>query len=336
MNKGIAIAGNLIVDTVKNIDKYPEAGLLTNVRSVSKCIGGCAGNTISDLAKIDKNVPLTCIGRVGDDENGKYIVDLLKQFGVDTRSIGISQTTPTSFTDVMFDMESGERTFFHGRGANAEFSLKHIDFAHISADIFHIGYALLLDEFDKPDKEYGTVMAHALAMAQQKGMKTSIDVVSEVGDRYKHVVTPSLKYCDYAIMNEIEAGRVAELEPRDQQGEIVEDNLRRICEKLFELGVSELVVIHMPELGCAMNSSGEFHIVKSYHLPSGFIKGTVGAGDAFCAGMLYALYKEWDIDKSMRFANAAAACCLSCENSVDGMKSVQEVEKMQTELMLRR
>lgn len=335
MNKGIAIAGNLIVDTVKNIDKYPEAGLLTNVRSVSKCIGGCAGNTISDLAKIDNSVPLTCIGRVGDDENGQYIVNLLKELGVDTDNVGFSKKAPTSFTDVMFDMESGERTFFHGRGANAEFSLNHIDFRCISADIFHIGYALLLDEFDEPDEEYGTVMARALAMAQQSGMKTSIDVVSEVGDRYKQVVAPSLKYCDYAIMNEIEAGRVAETEPRDEEGKIIEDNLRKICEKLFKLGVSEWVVIHMPELGCAMNSTGEFYIEKSYDLPGGFIKGTVGAGDAFCAGMLYALYKEWNIKKSMRFSNAAAACCLSCDNSIDGMKSAREIEQIQSQLKLR-
>ena len=45
MNKGIAIAGNLIVDNVKMCDVYPESGMLTNIREVSRCIGGCAGNT---------------------------------------------------------------------------------------------------------------------------------------------------------------------------------------------------------------------------------------------------------------------------------------------------
>lgn len=332
MNKGIAIAGNLIVDTVKNIDSYPKMGLLTNVRSVSRCIGGCAGNTIGDLAKIDNNVPLTCIGRVGNDDNGKYIINILNELCVNTDNVSLSDKKPTSFTDVMFDMTSKERTFFHGRGANAEFSLAHVDFNNIKADIFHIGYALLLDEFDKSDKEYGTVMARALAMAQQKGLTTSIDVVSEVGDRYNQIVTPSLKYCDYAIINEIEAGRVTQIEPRDKNGHINKDNLRLICENLFALGVSKLAVIHMPELGCAMNHLGKFFIQKSYDLPNGFIKGTVGAGDAFCAGMLYALYNEFDIKKSIRFANAAAACCLASENSIDGMKSRSGIEELQHEL----
>lgn len=335
MNKGIAIAGNLIVDYVKNIDSYPKAGMLTNVRSMSRCIGGCTGNTLADLAKIDPSVPLTCIGRVGDDENGKYIIDLMNSLGVDTSNVCYSKDTPTSFTDVMNDMASRERTFFHGRGANAEFSLSHIDFDRISADIFHIGYALLLDGFDMPDDEYGTVMVRTLAMAQAKGFKTSIDVVSEDGDRYKQIITPSLKYCYYAIMNEIEAGRVVDIEPRDENGNIIEENLRLICEKLFTLGVEQLVVIHMPEMGCAMHRSGAYHVVKSYDLPNGFIKGTVGAGDAFCAGMLYALYNEWEIQKAMRFANAVAACCLSHENSIDGLRSREEIELLQNQMKLR-
>ena len=38
------------------------------------------------------------------------------------------------------------------------------------------------------------------------------------------------------------------------------------------------------------------------------IKGKVGAGDAFCAGMLYSLYKEFDPEYSLRVAGAAAGC----------------------------
>lgn len=328
MDKGIIIAGNLIVDFVKNIDAYPEEGMLANVRSLSRSIGGCAGNTTIDLAKMASGVPLTCIGRVGDDENGRYIISLLDEQGVDTANISFSTGQATSFTDVMFNMGSKERTFFHGRGANAEFTISHINFDRLSASIFHIGYALLLDGFDKPDPVYGTVMARALATARAKGMNTSIDVVSETGDRFRDVVIPSLKYCDYAVMNEIEAGRITRIEPRDQSGKIDESRLRQICEKMLELGVGKLAVVHMPELGCAMDASGNYYAVGSCRLPEGYIKGTVGAGDAFCAGMLLAIYMEWDISKAIRFAHAAAACCLSAENSVDGMRPLPEIEQL--------
>ena len=75
MNKGIAIAGNLIVDNVKMCDVYPESGMLTNIREVSRCIGGCAGNTIADLAIIDPSLKLQCIGMVGSDADGVYVKD---------------------------------------------------------------------------------------------------------------------------------------------------------------------------------------------------------------------------------------------------------------------
>jgi sugar/nucleoside kinase (ribokinase family) len=272
-----------------------------------------------DLSVIDPELPLTCIGKVGDDAYGAYILNLLRSRGIDSRFV-LKSDSPTSYTDVMNDSGNGERTFFQFRGANADFSIDDVPFSEIRADIFHIGYALLLDLFDEPDSEYGTVMARALAMAQNAGMKTSMDVVSENGRRFVDLVTPSLKYCDYAIMNEVESGMTTGIPPRDESGQIIRSNLKDICKRMFDLGVNEYVVIHMPELGCAMDQAGKFYTSGSYILPEQYIKGAVGAGDAFCAGMLYALYQGWEIDEALRFANGAAACSLSAENSISGMK----------------
>lgn len=41
MDRGIAVAGNIIVDIVKNVDCYPQLGMLANIRSLSPAIGGC-------------------------------------------------------------------------------------------------------------------------------------------------------------------------------------------------------------------------------------------------------------------------------------------------------
>ena len=57
-----------------------------------------------------------------------------------------------------------------------------------------IGYILLLPALDAPDDEYGAKMARLLHRAQKQGLKTSIDVVSESGDRFAKLVTPALKY----------------------------------------------------------------------------------------------------------------------------------------------
>ena len=327
MRKGIAAAGSLIVDTIKLIDAYPKPGTLANIRGISRCVGGLAANTVIDLAVIDGGMPLASIGKIGDDALGGLITDTLESYGVDTSRI-IRSEYPTSFTDVMNDMSNGERTFFHERGANAHFGIDDIDFGALDAEYFHIGYVLLLDAFDADDPEYGTVMARALHKAREMGMKTSLDVVSENSGRFREIVTPSLKYCTNVIINELEAGLITGIPPRDADGRVIMANLRAICEKMKFLGVEENVAIHMPECGVAADGRGEFSAVGSYELPAGYIKGSVGAGDAFCAGMLYSIYKGFDMPRALKFANGAAALCLSRENAIDGMGSAADIEAL--------
>lgn len=328
MNKGIAIAGNLIVDTVKIIDTYPEEGMLTKIRNISKCCGGCVPNTIIDIAKLDPTVPLKAIGRVGTDEYGKYLIDLLNECGVNTDRVLTTPEAPTSFTDVMSTV-GGTRTFFTSNGANALFDITDIDFDNLDVDMLHIGYALLLEKFDAPDDEYGTVMARALATAQSKGIKTSMDVVSEAGDRFRKVVSPSIKYCDYVILNEVESAEIAGLPARDANKKIITENLKKICATFFEMGVSELVAIHAPE-GCwCMDKNGKFYAIGSVDVPRSEIAGTVGAGDAFCAGMLYSIYKGFDVEYALRVAGASAAANLLCKNSIYGARPFDEAMKLE-------
>jgi len=127
MNKGIAIAGNMIVDTVKMIDTFPEVGMLTNIRDIQPGCGGCAANTIADIALLDKTVPLKCIGLTGDDAQADWLFNLLGGLGIDMSMTKRTDRAATSFTDVMSAMDAGTRTFFHNRGANALFDITDID-----------------------------------------------------------------------------------------------------------------------------------------------------------------------------------------------------------------
>ena len=69
--------------------------------------------------------------------------------------------------------------------------------------------------------------------------------------------------------------------------------------------------------------------MPSVNIPKSDIKGKVGAGDAFCAGMLYSLYKGFDPEYSLRVAGAAAACNLTEQNSIDGLRSFDEMMKLE-------
>jgi sugar/nucleoside kinase (ribokinase family) len=230
---------------------------------------------------------------------------------------------------------TGNRTFFHNKGVNKYLNIEHFDFDGIRTKIFHIGYILLLDTLDGPDPEHGTLMARLLKMAKESGLKTSVDVVSESSYRFEKIVKPALKYTDYLILNEIEAGRTAGYSVREKSGELNIGNLKKTLKKLIESGESELICIHFPEGAYAVQKGTDPHFVPSHLCPDGFIASTVGAGDAFCAGMLFGIHEGWNLNRTMRFANGMAAMCLTDMTTTGGMKSMEETLKLMEELPLR-
>ena len=322
---GIAIAGNIITDCVKLIDFFPERCMLSNISSLEMAVGGCAPNTGIDLAKIDPQIKVSALGRVGSDEAGKFLVSEMIKCGIDVSGVITSQTAPTSFSDVMTVTSSGERTFFHHRGANAEFAPEDISLSHLRCKMLHIGYILLLDAFDEPDAEYGTVMARFLKAVQDEGIETSFDVVSDSRGGFAEKVIPALKYADNAFMNEIEGSGVSGLPARDEGGRLIIENIKETMKQIMEKGVRRRVILHSPEASFCYNSEGEFTVVPSLKLEPDYIKGSVGAGDAFCAGCLYAIYQGYDDESMLEFASGAAACSLSSKDAVSGMKDKNHI-----------
>ena len=332
---GITAAGNFIIDHVKVVDLWPEEGMLSLIMEEKKGSGGCPYNVLKDIAKLQTGIPLRGIGLVSNDEDGRYIIDDLESHKIDGSMMRFMDGVMTSYTDVITVKSTGNRTFFHNKGTSRFLNGSHFDFAKITSKIFHIGYILLLDALDGPDPECGTAMARLLKSAKDFGLKTSVDVVSESSYRFNKIVLPALKYTDYLILNEVEAGRTTGHEIRKKNGKLDTESLKGSLESLMRGGESELVCIHFPEGAFAAERGQEPHFVPSHRLPDGFIKGTAGAGDAFCAGMLFGIHEGWELDRSMRFAAAMAAMCLTDMTTSEGMKPLAEVEKLMKSLPLR-
>ena len=326
--KGIAVAGNMIVDLLYPIAGMPAPGELTTVvADVSRSTGGCVCNDIVDLAKLDPELPLVALGRIGDDAEGQFVTDTLGAY----KNIDLSHVVKggtNAYTIVMADEITKQRTFFVGRGSGALFCEEDIPWDKLNVDILHAGYILLLDTLDSEDPEYGTKMARLLHTAQQHGIKTSIDVVSEAGDRFVRVVRPALKYTDYCVINEVEASATTGIPLRTEEGELIRENIPQALKKMKELGVSTWAVIHCPEVGFGLDENNDLVEVPSLKLPKGYIKGTVGAGDAFCAGVLYAAWKGENLKSAIELGTASAVCSLSEANATDGMRSEKEAREL--------
>jgi sugar/nucleoside kinase (ribokinase family) len=319
---GILAGGNWIIDQVKIIDVYPQPEQLGNIRSQAQGTGGAPYNVLIDLAKSGVPFPLMAAGLVGQDPLGDRILEDCHQHKINARYLARTTKAPTSYTDVMTELGHGRRTFFHARGANALWNGSDLDFARSRPKIFHLGYLLLLDALDQPDAKYGTKAARLLATAQAAGIKTCVDVVSEDSERFPKIVNPALKHVDYCILNEIEAGKTTGFKIRPPQGVVDTVALRHAAGALLQQGVRELVVIHFPEGAFARTRKGEDFWQSSLKLPQGYIGGTAGAGDAFCAGVLLGLHEEWDLPKCLLTGVCIAAASLSDPTCTAGVKSL--------------
>jgi sugar/nucleoside kinase (ribokinase family) len=319
---GLLAGGNWIIDQVKMIDVYPQPEQLANIRSQSQGTGGAAFNVLVDLARSGTPFPLFAAGLVGQDALGEHILATCRQHKIEVHHLGTTPKAPTSYTDVMTEQGHGRRTFFHARGANALWRGDDLDFNKITARLFHLGYLLLLDALDEPDPRFGTKAARLLAQAQAAGLKTSADVVSEDSDRFARIVNPALKHVDYCILNEIEAGKTTGFKIREPGGRLDTVALRHAAGALLQQGVRELVVIHFPEGAFARTRKGDDFWQPSLKLPSNYIGGTAGAGDAFCAGALYGLHEGWDLQRCLLTGVCIAAASLSDATCTAGVKSL--------------
>ncbi len=328
MRSGICVAGNLIVDITFPIDGWPGRGEVVRIRDgITRSVGGAVCNVSVDLSKLDPALKIFAVGKIGKDSEGDLIMKALGRHpGIDTS--GIVREGSTSFCNVMSETDGKQRTFFTYMGANSHFCEADIRWDTLSADIFHIGYVLLLDALDEPDSEYGSKMARLLHTAQEKGMRTSVDVVSEASDRFSRLRPAPMKYADYCIINEYEAQKTTGIVLRDENGELVWDHMPAALKRMKEMGVSTWAVIHCPEGGFGFDEDDVYVARPSLKLPEGFIRGAVGAGDAFCAGVLYGVEKGFALDHAIDLANCAAAASLREAGATEGMAPLEEVLRL--------
>jgi Sugar kinases, ribokinase family len=335
LRAGIIAAGNWDIDHVKIISAWPQRGRLVDIKQEMKGTGGAPYNVLIDLAKLQVDLPLFAVGMIGNDNDGDDILNHLRANHIDATYMHRTSEVATSYTDVMTEEESGCRTFFTYRGANDLLDIGHFLNIETEAKIFHLGYLLLLDKLDAFDPDYGVGAAKVLDLMLNKGYQTSVDVVSLEGGRFRQVVIPCLPYTDYLILNEIEAGETTGYRIRTADNLIHSGNLLQAARALLNGGVRKLVVIHFPEGGLAASSKGEVTFEPSFEVAAGEIRGTTGAGDAFCAGMLYGIHESYTLRDALRLANTCARFNLTSLTCTDGAVSLCEMKAFMKKARLR-
>ena len=316
--RGVLAGGNWIIDHVKLIDAWPPQDSLADIIDRSTGNGGSPYNVLKNLALLRAPFPLAGIGLVGDDADGRRILGDCRAHGIDLTQLQVTADAPTSYTDVMTVRDTGRRTFFHDRGANARLAPGHFDFGAARAKHFHLGYLLLLDALDAAGADGRPGAAEVLARARAAGMRTSVDCVSARAERFATTVAPVLPEVDVLFVNDYEAEQLTGL-ALGRGAALNRAAVERAARALLARGVREWAVIHFPEGAVAASAAGEIIWQPGVQVPAAEIRGAAGAGDAFVAGVLYGLHEAWPMAKALELGVAAGAASLrhpTCSGSV--------------------
>ncbi len=286
-NKGIAVVGTVVVD------RHPEAyGIGTTRLSCA----GCVPNLTAMLKKLSPKMPVSAIGRVGNDPEGRYAVQWLHSVGIDTAGI-----------KVVADESTGSRQGMLHIGALQNFGICDMAFRNVSCSILHLGYLLMMDKIDDGDGR--KILKHA----KQCGMETSLSMLSGVSDRYAAVLA-ALPYTDYFTVSLEDAAWLVKMDPE-------KDSIEKIARRLLWYGVKKKVFIYSPQwVACC--SQSQYTLLGNYILPEKCTCSDEMLCDSFTAGVLTGLSNGWSDVKILEIASSCAAVkrCKAEEDSVRDME----------------
>lgn len=291
----ITIIGGVQIDVVTSpVTDLPPGGASLLVDQMSMRLGGAGAN--SALAFADAGAKPRLVGCVGDDHLGAWMCNELKAFRLDRDLVTIAGER--SGLTLALQSPDRDRTFITYLGVNATW-----DGADIPEDVFDTKNLLLCDYFVMPGLHNAT--ARLLASGRRHGARTFFDTAwdpANFPDTERARVLELLPSVDVFLPNEAEACAVAGVDDPLAAGQILQE------------ASNGWVIVKLGQRGClALGPNGA---ELSQPAPLVDVADTTGAGDAFNAGLVFALDRRplddrhsWEraLGHAVRFASEIIA-----------------------------
>lgn len=316
--KGIICAGNWIVDIVHTIDTWPRKSDLVHIRDEAVGVGGGPANVALDLARMGFPDPLYGVGLIGTDIHADTVKAACAKAGINTGGLKQSDKAPTGHTHVM-NVPGDSRTFFYHPGTNDLLDAPDIDLSAPAA-MFYLGYINLLRQMDQIGTDGRTPASRVLERARSAGMLTCVDLVSAATPQFRAVVSASLPHIDMLFLNEVEAMRATGVPvkgPADRKAIV------KAAQALLSQGAGT-VILHTADLSLWHTAGNSLWAIPDPVDPASIIS-PVGAGDAFCAGVIWGVYHGWTPADSMALGHRAAAASLRGATATDGIPPIAQL-----------
>lgn len=370
--KKAVVAGHICIDItpvfpegIKRVSSVGDLllpGKLINMEKPDIHTGGAVANTGLGMKVLGADVKL--LGKIGDDEFGRMVMNILNRYGAGTDLI-VDSDSVTSYS-VVVAVPGIDRIFLHCPGANDTFTSDDIpDSALEEAALFHFGYPTIMRKMYLEDGKY---LKELFSRMSGKGISTSLDLAAvdpnaESGRaEWEKILSAVLPYVDFFVPSfeelcfMLDREKYEELQKRAEGGDItlaldMEEDIVPLADRCLKMGAKAVLLKcgapgmflktshHMSEAGarllntydqektfCPADWNDFAAFEKSYKIEK-VLSGT-GAGDTSIAAFLTSVLEGYGPKQSLEHAAAAGALCCTSYDAVSGLKSLREIRTM--------
>ena len=238
------------------------------------------------------------IGSVGSDELGQAQLASLRREGVDTSNVRVVEGATSQVAFALVEQGVGERTILWHRDSRLAFPPE-----EVSANMIRAGRLLHLDGHDS------AAALRAAQLAREAGMPIMIDI----DRRYDDSTEELLMLVDYLIAaGDFAMAFTGHANP--------EDAVRALSERF----PAKVVGVTMGAAGAAFLDEGRFRHFPAFDIRA---RDTTGAGDVFHGAFIHGVLEDWNLERTVGFAHAAAAMNCMHLGARAGIPTLGEVEE---------
>ena len=301
------------------VDVYPEqVGVgLEDVATFAKFLGGSPTNVAVAASRLGHRSAV--VTKTGDDPFGRFVRNELERLGVDNRYVATHGEFPTPVTFCEIFPPDDFPLYFYRRPSAPDLQLRAEELAP-STDLYRsvqeadILWFTVTGLSEEPSRE-----AHLAALeARGKDRLTVIDLDyrpmfwSDPADATA-AIAEVLPYVSVAVGNREECEvAIGETEPQ------------AAAKALRAAGVETAIVKQGP--AGVLGVRGDESVVVP-PVPVDVVNG-LGAGDAFGGSLVHGLLSGWNLERTLRFANAAGAYVAGQLSCADAMPTPDVVEQV--------
>lgn len=289
----ILVIGSINADLVFQTDRRPEAGETVLGNSFITVPGGKGANQAVAAARLGAKVGF--LGCVGDDANGRLMLENLQKQGVDTQGISILEGVSTGVAGIV--LSGGENSIIVIPGSNHLVTKEIID-SHI--DLLS-GSKIIILQLEIPID----TVEYVLELCNKKSIPVILNP-APAGD----IGMDSILKATYITPNETELIRLF----GDRKSE---DILKEYPNKL---------ILTLGKNGAYYHDGEKLVHVKGHDVK---VVDTTGAGDTFNGALAVGVIEGKDLKESVDFANKAAAISVTKLGAQGGMPGREELNNSQ-------